>query len=257
MRPITLLVPSSAQLSEDVLRDVLDVARQQTGLNLTAARLSSPALLPQIFERSPGVIAWAPSSVAFVLERMHLAASLLTVVAPGAGLRSAVLVARLGVEGLADLAGRRVAWVSRFSTTGYDLPRLYLESFGVEPDGLFGGQRFCGSHLAVAGALARGEVDVGALHSRALRHVFDRMAARVLVSIGPVPADVVVAGPGVPAAICEGLVRGLHSTRVGPLHFGYARDGHLDLFGMLHRHASTLEDRSLPARAETVAVPLH
>jgi len=257
MKPITLLVPASAHLSTDSLLDLVEVIQHQTGLTLAAARLSSAALLPQIFERSPDVVAWAPAYVAFVLERMHLASSILSVGGPGASPHSAVLVARRGIEGLADLAGRRVGWVSRFSTTGYDLPRLYLESFGVEPDALFGAQRFCGTHSAAADAIVRGEVDVVATHSGAMKRVFGRTAARLLVSVGPVPADVIVAGVGVPGRVCECLVRGLGATRFGRFEFGYARDGHLGLFGMLHEHAFDLGDCLLPVRSEKVAISVH
>jgi len=256
MRPTTLLVPSAAHLPEDALIDLFDALRQGTGLQASPARLSSPALLPQILERSPDVVAWAPSWVAFVLERLRLADPLLTVVRTGGGQRSSVLVARRGIEGLADLAGRRVGWVSRFSATGYDLPRLYLESFGVEPDKLFGTQRFFGSHPAAAEALARGDVDVIATHSRALRYVFERMPARILVSIGPVPSDVMAAGVGVPADVRQRIMRGMRAMRVRSFEFGPVREGHLDLFGMLRRHACDAGERALPSRAAS-AVSVH
>ncbi|HEY3817683.1 MAG TPA: PhnD/SsuA/transferrin family substrate-binding protein [Polyangiaceae bacterium] len=250
MKPTTLLVPASVIAAVDVPRVVATV-EHQTGLTLTVAPLSSASLLPQILERSPEVVAWAPSYVAFVLERMHLAMPLLTVGYAGAGLRSAVLVGRRGVSGLVDLRGRRIGWVSRFSITGYDLPRLYLESFGIAPDTLFGAQRFCGSHAASADALVRGDVDVVATHSRAMRSIFDRTAARVLATIGPVPSDVMVAGTCVPAAVREHLVRQLRATRVGAVELGHAREGHLDLFGMLRRHAWDLGGR--PSSADAAA----
>jgi ABC-type phosphate/phosphonate transport system substrate-binding protein len=256
MRSLPLLVPSAAHLPEDVTNALFDAIHRETGMRATPARLSSPGLLPQILERSPDVVAWAPSWVAFVLQRLRLADPLVTVVRADERQRSSILVARRGIDGLADLAGRRVGWVSRFSATGYELPRLYLESFGVEVDELFAAQRFLGSHTAASAALARGDVDVIATHSRALRHVFDLMPARILVSIGPVPSDVVVAGAGIPDDVRRRLVRGLRAMRVQSLELGPVRDGHLDLFGMLRRNAGDGGDRALPSHAES-AVALH
>lgn len=254
MKPITLLVPASAHVSPDMLGELVHTVEHRTGLTLNLAPLSYAALLPEIFQRSPDVITWAPSYVAFVLERMHLATSLCTVGCAGSGARSSVLVGRRGIQGLADLAGRRIGWVSRFSTTGYDLPRLYLESFGVDPDGLFGSQLFCGSHAAAVDAIASGSVDVIATHSQALRQVFERAPVRALVSIGPVPSDVVAAGVGVPATVRERLTRGLTSARLDFIEVAPAREGHLDLFGMLRRHASDFDGRvSSPEPAELAA----
>ncbi len=245
MRPTTFLIPSAVHLPEDVLMDMFEAIQRQTGLQTSPARLPSAALLPQILERSPDVVAWAPSSVAFVLDRLRLAAPLLTVVRAGTGQRSSILVARRGIEGLADLTGRRVGWVSRFSATGYEVPRLYLGSFGVEPDKLFATQRFFGSHTAVAEALARGEVDVIATHSRALRYVFERTPARILVSIGPVPSDVIAAGVDVPANVRQRLARGMRALRIQSFEFAPVGEGHLDLFGMLRRHAWDAGDGGL------------
>jgi hypothetical protein len=253
MKPITLLVPASAHVSPDMLGELVHTVERRTGLTLNLARLSYAALLPEIFERSPDVITWAPSYVAFVLERMHLATSLCTVGCPGTGARSSVLVGRRGIHGLADLAGHRMGWVSRISTTGYDLPRLYLESFGVDPDALFGSQRFCGSHAAAAAAMASGEVDIIATHSQALRRVFERAPVRALVSIGPVPSDVVAAGVGVPAAVRDRLAHGLTSTRLDFIEIGSAREGHLDLFGMLLRHAAGLDGHVTPPEPARLA----
>jgi hypothetical protein len=238
MKRITVLVPASARLSADEMNDMQVDIDRRTGLALGLTHVPSAALLPQILERSTNALAWAPSYVAFVLGRMRLATPLLTVMPREARARSSVLVGRPGIEGITALSGRRVGWVSPFSTTGYDLPRLYLESFGVDADSLFGARRFCGSHTAAAEALARGEVDVIATHSRALRRLLELGPARRLASVGPVPADVLVAGSGVQPGVRARLLRGLHSLSIGPYALGHVRDGHLDLYDSLRRCAS-------------------
>jgi ABC-type phosphate/phosphonate transport system substrate-binding protein len=185
---------------------------------------------------------------------MGLATPVVTMSLPDRGRsRSAVLVAQPGIRNLTELADRRVGWVSRFSTTGHDLPRLYLESFGVDVDALFRSQRFCGSHAAATAALACGEVDVIATHSGALPRVFEATLARLVVSIGPVPSDVLVAGVGVPAGAREHLVQGLRAAPLGNFEFGRASSGHLDLLESLRRHAFDGGTRTLPGRCATVA----
>jgi hypothetical protein len=89
-------------------------------------------------------------------------------------------------------------------------------------------------------------VDVIATHSRALGRVFQRIAARILVSIGPVPSDVVAAGAGVPAEVRSRLMQGLQALRVGSLEFSVVRRGHFDLFAMLRRHVSEVGKQHPP-----------
>jgi ABC-type phosphate/phosphonate transport system substrate-binding protein len=244
MRPITLLVPTSLGLTEDVLLELRGSVLTRCGLSLAPVRLASGALLPEILERVPDAVAWASSSVAFALGRMQLATPLL---AAPRGIderpRSSVLVAHPNVESLVDLAGRRAGWVSRLSATGYHLPRLYLESFGVDTEALFRMQRFCGTHEAAIDALALGQVDVIATDSRRLEAVLARTPARVLASVGPVPSDLLVAGSAVPSTLREQLARGLESLGAGDASFERVRHGHLDLFEMLGRHASVYRPR--------------
>lgn len=239
MKRVRILVPAFASPSPDAIAELQADVGRRTGLAVALTQVPTVALLPQILERTPDAVALAPSYLAFVMDRMQLALPLLTVERRGAAPRSAVLVARPGIDGLTDLKGRRVGWVSRVSATGHDLPRLYLESFGVDADSLFASRRYCGSHTAAAEALARGEVDVIATHTRALRRVFELGPARLLASIGPLPSDMLVAGRGVPSAIRARLLRGLHSLSIGPYALGHVPEGHLDLYGALYRSAST------------------
>lgn len=237
MKRITVLLPAAARPTVEALGDLQEEVGRRTGLGVLVAHVPSLALLPQILERTPEAVAWAPAYLAFVLARMQVATPLLAVARQDVPARSAVLVGRSGIAEVADLKGCRIGWVSHQSTTGYDLPRLYLESLGLEVDSLFGVQRFCATHAAAVEALARGDVDVVATHSGVLaRHA--ELGAGPLASIGPVPADVLVGGGGVGSSTRARLLRGLHSLSVGPYSLGHVQDGHLALFEELHRRAS-------------------
>jgi hypothetical protein len=237
MQPITLLVPDALHLDDEELLDIHRSVLDRSGLSLAPVRVASAELLPEIL--SPDAIAWAPPWIAFLLGSLSLATPLVSASRVGChDSRSSVLVARAGIEGLPDLAGSRIGWVSRRSVTGFLLPRLYLESFGVDVDALFARQRFCGSHEAAADALASGSVDAVATDSRRLGALLEQTRARVLASIGPLPSDLLVAGCAVPLAVREGLTRGMHGLWVAGTTFARARNGHLDVFELLGRGAS-------------------
>jgi ABC-type amino acid transport substrate-binding protein len=254
MRTMTLLVPTRLDLTDDALIDLRDTVLERCGLRLSPVRLASAALLPEILERVPDAVAWASSATAFALAHTHSAFPLVIASRQnGSRPRTSVLLAHPNVESLVDLAARRAGWVSRFSVTGYHLPKLYLESFGVEVETLFRTQRFCGSHDAAIDALALGEVDAIATDSRRLEGVLARAPVRVLASVGPVPADVVVPGPAVPAELRAKLARGLESLRTGSISFQPMREGHFDLFEILGRHASELRcERPRAPSARTI-----
>lgn len=76
----------------------------------------------------------------------------------------AVLFTKTGstLTTLAALKGKKVAFVSKGSTSGYLFAREVLASAGLSPDGFFGEELFAGDHLAVCKAVREGKVDVGA-----------------------------------------------------------------------------------------------
>jgi hypothetical protein len=237
MQPIALLVPDSLHLGDEELLDLRRSALERSGVSLAPVRVASADLLPEIL--SPDAIAWSPPWIAFLLAKLSLATPLVSAARVGEhDFRSSILVARAGVDGLPDLAGSRMGWVSRRSVTGFLLPKLYLESFGVDVDALFATQRFCGGHQAAADALATGSVDAIATDSRRLGAILERTRARVLASIGPLPSDLLVAGCALPLPIREALTRGLHGLRVAGTTFARARAGHLDVFELLGRRGS-------------------
>ncbi len=63
---------------------------------------------------------------------------------------------------LAQLKGKRVAFVSKTSTSGYLFSREMLKKEGSSPDGFFADEQFAGDHPAVCKLVREGQVDVGA-----------------------------------------------------------------------------------------------
>ena len=253
MKPLPLLVPASDALTVRALRDLRDDVHHRCGVLLAPVRVPSVGLLPLLLEELRDGLAWAPAWIASTLVRLRLATPLAATTRVDRRTRSAVLVTSRAVEGLADLAGRRVGWVSRFSATGYAVPRLYLESFGVDIPTLFREERFCGAHASAATALVRGEVDAIATHSGRLEDLFARTPIRVVATIGPVPADLVVAGVDVEPDVRAVVARALGALSFGAHAFSPVQDGHLRLFELLLRHARDLQEPVAPRSCESLA----
>ena len=163
---------------------------------------------------------------------------------------AATLVGRSSIESLADIARQRVGWVSRVSATGYQIPRLYLESFGLDLSSLFASERFYGSHERVTSALAADEIDVGATHSGRLFDVLRHSRARILTSIGPVPADLVLGSASLPLDARHAVTRALLTCTLG--RFSAPQPRHLGLFDLLHGEPPSERP---PARLELGTVP--
>jgi len=76
----------------------------------------------------------------------------------------AVFIAKKGAaaNGLADLKGKKVAWVNKSSTSGYLFPREMIKKAGFDPDAFFSGETMAGDHPGVCKAVKGGSADVGA-----------------------------------------------------------------------------------------------
>lgn len=90
--------------------------------------------------------------------------------ADGGGTYSSGIVVRADdpATTLADLEGASIAWVDPDSLTGYRLPRSYLRSQGVDPDGFFGESTMAHSHDRAAKAVRDGTVRVAAVDEQIL-----------------------------------------------------------------------------------------
>lgn len=113
---------------------------------------------------------------------------------------SGVLVVKEGaaIRTLADLKGRKVAFVDRTSTAGYLLPLRALAQAGVEVTPVFSG-----SHEGAMAALAAGEVDAAATFGEA------RTGLRVLAETGTVPNEPVFFSAAVLPEAREKVTRAL------------------------------------------------
>jgi phosphonate transport system substrate-binding protein len=90
---------------------------------------------------------------------------LMKAVRQGGGLtyRAAFIVKKDSpLKALADLKGKKVAWVSKSSTSGYLFAKELIRAAGENPDTFFSSENFAGDHPSVCRAVRSGTADVGA-----------------------------------------------------------------------------------------------
>jgi phosphonate transport system substrate-binding protein len=253
---ITFAITSSAPEAEGLLALVAGELGRDVGCDVRSRVLPTYAALREEVAAGRAQIAWAPPRIAIDLEDAGLASIDLCSVRGGQVAYHAALFTRHAspVETLADLRGRRAAWVDAESAAGYLLPRLKLRAEGLDPETLFEKESFLGTHARVAVAVLSGEADVGgtylSLDPKTQRPISAGWlnagaginGAHILATVGPIPSDTIVFSRdlpqdqrdalidrvlGLPAALPEVIGRLLGAERferASPAHFAALRD---------------------------------
>ena len=100
-----------------------------------------------------------------------------------------------GLKSIAELKGKRFAFVDPKSASGYIYPRAMLIEKGINPETFFKETIFAGSHDKVIAAVLEGRVDAGAIYDGALG-VAKRSGVSVdglltVASSDPIPHDAI------------------------------------------------------------------
>jgi phosphonate transport system substrate-binding protein len=260
---LVFAVVSSTERTELALGQFCRRLSVATGLDISPCVVPSYAALINDTLAGKVQLGWAAPLVAVDLEDRGAVVPLVVLMRGVRAGYHAALFARADrpYRRIEDLQGLTVAWVSRESASGYFVPRWHLRSLGVDVGRAFQRELFCSSHEEVVEAVASGAADVGATHV-GLEPVSGQLAAapwldlglpassmRVLLLVGPIPGDLIVAASSVPAAARQRLVAaflGLRDDHDGmaqsvfqATRFDPVPDGHLDLLRRLARFAET------------------
>jgi phosphate/phosphite/phosphonate ABC transporter binding protein len=120
-----------------------------------------------------------------------------------------IIVARndSGLKTLADLRGKRFAFVDPKSASGYVYPRAMLIEKGINPESYFKETIFAGTHDKVIAAVLEGRADAGAIYDGALG-VAKRLGVpaenlMALASTDPIPHDAIAVRIGMDEALAK------------------------------------------------------
>ncbi|HEX9244761.1 MAG TPA: phosphate/phosphite/phosphonate ABC transporter substrate-binding protein [bacterium] len=122
--------------------------------------------------------------------------------------------ANSGVNSLADLQGKRFAFVDPASTSGYLFPLAGLKKAAYDPQKFFGQTVFAGSHNNVVLAVYQGRVDAGAVYEDARGSVQKTLPdvmqkVKVVWRSDPIPNDTVSLREGLPAEVKDRVTKAL------------------------------------------------
>jgi phosphate/phosphite/phosphonate ABC transporter binding protein len=134
----------------------------------------------------------------------------------GSGTYRGVIVARKdsGLKALADLKGKRFAFVDPKSASGYVYPRAMLIEKGMIPESYFKETVFTGGHDKVIAAVLDGRADAGAIYEGALGVAKAEGVPTenlvTLASTDPIPHDAITVRIG----LDEGLAKKIRAALV-------------------------------------------
>lgn len=129
--------------------------------------------------------------------------------------------ADLNVKSLADLRGKRFAFVDPGSASGYLFPAALLKTNGIDPDRFFSQVVFAGGHDKVVLAIYTGSVDAGATFGDPDNPVFEarervvrqypdvRDKVKVLMYTNPIPNDTVSFRRDLPDEVKEKVTKAM------------------------------------------------
>ncbi|MCX8051795.1 MAG: phosphate/phosphite/phosphonate ABC transporter substrate-binding protein [Chlorobi bacterium] len=225
-RPIQIMLTPSVEnqkvtTSADSLVAYLHRA---TGLHFTAAVPSSYIVVVESFG-SGGVDMAITNTFSYVLahEKYGAEAAMMVVRRGGETHYRGQIIAHVesGIRQLADLQGKRFAFVDAASTSGYILPKALLDRNGIR----LGETLFAGRHDNVVTMVYQRQVDAGATYysppDRQTGEILDaraRVAAqfpdvfekvRIVALTDEIPNDPIVFRRGFPRALRDTIVRAL------------------------------------------------
>lgn len=206
------------------LRELCVSASERAGVRLVPFIARTSSEIVQAIEDQEVGLAWLPPLAAIDAEERGLASPLVIPFrAQKTRYHAALIVRRGGPRTLAELQGRRVAWVAKDSAAGYLVPRMFLAAHGIELEGFFGREAFHESHEKVVDAVVAGDADVGATfcgevsgneplrapwldaQGRATRNI------ETLATMGPIPNDAIVGSSALPPFARTAILRWLLS----------------------------------------------
>jgi len=167
---IMAFVPSGDTLEIIASGDTLaEMVSQKTGLLVAAKAATDFAAVREAMCAGSAQISWL-NTFDYIMAHDQCGAEVgLATQRYGSSTYIGLIIVRgdSGITTLADLKGKTMCWVDPSSTSGYIVPRIYLQANGVNPDTDFVKTIEAGSHSNVVLAVYNGDCDAGAVFNDA------------------------------------------------------------------------------------------
>ncbi|MEJ6483068.1 phosphate/phosphite/phosphonate ABC transporter substrate-binding protein [Nostoc punctiforme UO1] len=167
---------------------------------------------------------------------------------------TAVIIANKtsGIKTLKDLKGKRFAFVTKLSTSGYVVPTVHFQEIGINPERDFSSVIFAGSHDKAKQALVSGQVDAIADDRRSYTDQvnegkIDPKKYTIIWESVPLPSVPLVASSKVSVELKDNLKKALIDAPAGlvdptgGIGVGYTlvQDGDYDIVRELQKRVSS------------------
>jgi len=205
------------------MKPVVERLEKETGYHYDFSVVTSYAALIEGMGSNKVDVGWF-GPLAYVLAHEKYGANVILVsIEYGQTTYRSEIIARAdsGINSLADLKGKRFAYVDAASASGYLYPRAMLAAAGYDPDTYFAKTTFAGSHDSAVVAVYRGDVDAGAVYEdardaveKALPDVMDQV--KVVAYSDPIPNDNVAVRKDLPPGVVNKIKQALLDMAADP-----------------------------------------
>lgn len=199
------------------MQPFLALLEKETGYKYTFDAPTSYAVLIESMGAGRVDVGWF-GPLAYVLANQKYGAQVIAVSVNSqnaTSYRSEILVrADSPIKTIADLKGKKFAWVDPASASGYLYPRALIASAGYDPETFFSQQIFAGGHDKAVIALYNGQVDAAATYEGARQTVEKTLPdvmqkTRVIATSVNIPNDNVAVRKDLPPEVVQRLRDGL------------------------------------------------
>ncbi len=199
------------------MQPFLTLLEKETGYKYTFDAPTSYAVLIESMGAGRVDVGWF-GPLAYVLAHQKYGVDVLAVSVNSqnaTSYRSEILVAADSpIKSIADLKGKKFAWVDPASASGYLYPRALIAGAGYDPDTFFSQQIFAGGHDKAVIALYNGQVDAAATYEGARSTVEKTLPdvmqkTRVIATSVNIPNDNVAVRKGLPPEMVQRVRDGL------------------------------------------------
>ena len=166
-RPIVMAFVASVE-SQDLLVSGDELARmleKRTGYKFKTAVLTSYAAAIEAMGAGKADVVWYPPFCYVLAHEKVGARVILMTIRGGSKWYHGYIIVRKdsGINKLADLKGKRFAYVDPLSTSGSIYPKLLLKEKGYDPEAFFSRAIYAGGHDRAVIAVYNGQVDGAAI----------------------------------------------------------------------------------------------
>lgn len=215
---ITTFLPDAEEMTKDL--------SQRLGLTVKVYVPADFAAAVEALRHNHAQVAFVPSWPGVMANRLAGARFILAEVRDGKTYYYSCWYARkdANIASLADLRGKKVAFSSPISSSGYLFPVAKLVEEGLLKDGevdvksFFGEVFYSGGYEGTIQAIARGHVDAGAASESAFQLYLtpeQRQRVKIISRQGPVPTHGVVVHPSLSESFVSKLRETLLSYNAG------------------------------------------